>query len=167
MDKDKEVLEELRNIYEIVRNQLVFAESKNTTVIVFNAASLAYFLNQDNINSFIGVVAMALASAACILGILSFSPLKYNVHHFKKIDKDNNSLIYFRNIAAYKSEDYLEAIYSKFGLKYKKDSNIMTQDYAEEIIVIANITVVKNDIFMVAMVLTAIAIFLMALVIIM
>lgn len=167
MDKDKEVLEELRNIYEIVRNQLVFAESKNTTVIVFNAASLAYFLNQDNINSFIGVVAMALASAACILGILSFSPLKYNVHHFKKIDKDNNSLIYFRNIAAYKREDYLEAIYSKFGLKYKKDSNIMTQDYAEEIIVIANITVVKNDIFMVAMVLTAIAIFLMALVIIM
>ena len=166
MNEDKEVLEELRNIYEIVRNQLTFAESKNTTVLVFNAAALAFFLRQDNNDSCIGVVAIILASFACILGILSFSPLKYDLHHFKKIDKNNNSLIYFSNIATYKNEDYLNAIYSKFGLKYRKNSNQMAYDYAEEIIVIANITIIKNDVFMIAMVMTSMAILLMAVAII-
>lgn len=166
MNEDKVVLEELRNIYEIVRNQLTFAESKNATVLVFNAAALAFFLKKDNIDSCFGVMAIILASFACILGILSFSPPKYDIPHFKKIDKTNNSLIYFRNIATYKNEEYLNAIYSKFGLKYRKNHNQMTYDYAEEIIVLANITIIKNDIFMIAMVMTSIAVFLMAVVII-
>ena len=159
MKDEKIILEEIRNIYEIVRNQMFFAESKNATVLVFNAAALAFFLQNNFNKGFVSAIAIIAASAACILGVLSFHPLKYDTKHFAKIDKDNSSLIYFRNIASYKTDEYLRALYKNFSVDYNPNNSCkMVYDYAEEIMVISNITIIKNDIFSISMLSTVVSI---------
>ena len=72
--------------------------------------------------------------------------------NISKIDSDNFSLVYFRNIAAITSDQYLEKICQEIGVKTENlDTFPIASSYAQETTVLARITVLKNRAFSLAM----------------
>lgn len=146
------LLEELRNIYHISKDQLVFAESKNGALLVFNMAALAIFSYNNKANVVFEIISVAGFVISCIISFFSFAPLTYDIRNIHKIDKQNSSIIYFRNIALYDSDGYLTTLCKQMGFPsncYR--GYLIAFGYAQEIIVLAKITVLKNRAFRTAM----------------
>lgn len=149
MNNKQTLLEELRNIYQINKEQLVFAESKNGVLLVFNMAFLGIVLNYENIcRPLLTLIIIGIALSSFI-SFISFAPLTYDSKTIKKIDKENTSIIYFRNIAEYQnSNDYLNKLCQELKLgDLGLDSFEIAKSYAQEIIIIARITNIKNNAF--------------------
>lgn len=149
MDGDK-VLEELRNIYQIVNGQIIFIESKNAGLVVFNVAIITIILNSPLIvNWGIKVIILGLL-ISCIIGFYSFAPNCYKCKRIKKIDYWNDSSIYFRNIAKYNSKDSKEYIKQLCRDLIVNDDIAeigMANSYAKEIIILSQIIVIKDNAF--------------------
>lgn len=152
MEHKEMLLEELRNIYQINKDQLIFAESKNGALLVFNMAALAIFSYSGKGNICFEIIPVAGFVISCIISFLSFAPLTYDVRNIHKIDIQNSSIIYFRNIASYDPNDYLTALCEQMGCPSNCYTDYsITSGYAQEIIVLAKITVLKNRAFRTAM----------------
>ena len=152
MEESKALLiEELRHDYQLVKEQLIFAESKNVALMAFNIALLAILLQSDTMKIANYLASIGLATS-CLIGFFSFAPLSYSVKKIKKIDKDNQSIIYFRNIAIYSVDDYLSNLCKEIGLPIATFRSFkLAKSYAEEICIISRITVIKNRSFSIAM----------------
>lgn len=144
------LLEELRNIYQINKDQLIFAESKNGALLVFNMAALSVFIGTAAHIVF-EIVSVVCFVISCIISILSFAPQTYSIRNIDKIDEDNSSIIYFRNIASYNADKYLATLCKQMACPSVCYSDyLIASDYAQEIIVLAKITVLKNRAFQIA-----------------
>ena len=149
MDGDK-VLEELRNIYQIVNGQIVFIESKNGGLVVFNVAMITILLSSNLITNWDFKVAVIGLLISCVIGLYSFAPISYKCKRVKVIDYWNDSLIYFRNIAKYDSRDskkYIQHLCHGMAINEGIADNELANSYAQEIIILSQIIVIKNTAF--------------------
>lgn len=149
MEGDK-VLEELKNIYQIVNGQIVFIESKNAGLLVFNAAIVTILANSNTINYWGFKVAIIGLFISCMIGLYSFSPTSYKCKKIKVVDYWNDSLIYFRNIAKYDSRDskkYIQNLCHSLAINDNIADSELANSYAKEIIILSQIIIIKNNAF--------------------
>lgn len=157
------LLEELKSIYKINKDQLLFAESKNGIALVFNMSILSAFLEKCYTGLFIDKIVIIGVLLSSIIAFLSLSPFSYDSGKNKKIDSWNDSIIYFRNIAAYDVEDYIIELCSQLQIIYDPLKVFrLSIAYAQEIIVISEIVVLKNKAFKWAMLSSALSVIVIA-----
>lgn len=160
------VLEELKNIYHIISNQIVFIESKNGALIVFNVTILATLLDEISLDGLIIKISIIGLVISCIIGLISFSPFSYKCDNVKAIDFWNNSLIYFRNIAKYDSHRpdlYINDICKSLKIDNIFHENDFVYSYAYEVIILSKIIAIKDTAFRRAGIITICSLLLMIL----
>lgn len=144
------VLGELKNIYQIVHGQIVFIESKNGGLLVFNAAMIT-ILSSSKIITYWGFkVAIIGLFISCMIGLYSFAPTSYKCKKIKAVDYWNDSLIYFRNIAKYDSRDskiYIRHLCHSLGINEDIADSELANSYAKETIILSQIIIIKNNAF--------------------
>lgn len=157
-EQEKNILDELKTIFETVNNWLNFAELKHGGCIVYNLAVLAYIqgLIENCKNGFINIGVVFLLLVGLLISLLSYCPvlyqnkifdtiLKYSVCKQRRQDKLNNkeslNLIFYSDIALFSTQEYIETVYSKY---FSGQCNYsIVKDYAEEIVINAKITTIK------------------------
>lgn len=148
MEKKQMMLDELRNIYQIVKDQMIFAESKNGALLVFNMALMAVLLTNDMGSKELRMVVFLGLVVSCVISLFSFAPIKYESGKIRRIDNWNTSVIYFRNIASHNNDSFFMELCKHLGEKEEAFEGFsIVESYSQEIIVIARITVIKNRAF--------------------
>lgn len=149
--ENHKVLEEIKNIYQIVSGQIAFIESKNGALIVFNVAMITVMLSSNQFITCLAKGALVGFSISCIIGLRSFSPNRYECKRIKAIDFWNDSLIYFRNIAKYDARNpkqYVDDLCISLKENFDINKSDLVYSYANEIIVLSKIIVIKHRSFM-------------------
>lgn len=163
--KDCRVLEELKNIYQIIHNQCVFIESKNGALVVFNIAVVTIMLSSQLFDQNIHKIAAMGFCISCLIGFFSFSPKEYQCKNIKIIDYWNHSLIYFRHIAkeygVRNAELFLKDLCRSLGDPFYFEENALVYSYASEIVILSSIIEIKHVAFRRARTITIISLILM------
>ncbi len=143
---DNDILSELKTVYEIVKKEQHFAESKNIAFTVLYGTLFTVTMNMPKDYPLIYSTSLITLFFAMLLLIISFIPkLSGKVSKNKKAESDGDSLIYFKNIATFKdAEKYIKAINNNTEV-----SNIsaLEKSYADSIIINSQITLSKFVLF--------------------
>jgi len=150
-DEKESKLPLLEKIFENVNNWLAFAEGKNAALIAFNIAFIAALLSSEEIFSHL-ILVCGIILGVCVSSIISlksFVPCTENEHRGDGIKKSKDNLLLYTHIAKYNKEEYLIAIYKKYGnIRIQKEELPKIElDYADEITYNASITVRKYECF--------------------
>lgn len=155
MDEQKQ--NHLEKSLERVNGWLQFAEAKNAALIAFLIAILAIIFSSDLFDNIVVITILTtLYVIALIISIFSFYPkgnMDANITNEEYDPKDN--LLYWKHIAKYSIDDYLEKFYGDFELSYQKPFKLNERLYAEEIITNARIAKRKYKMFESAVIIVA------------
>lgn len=137
---------------ERVNSWLSFAETKNAALIAANIGLLGFVYNFCDKHPIISAIALAILTGATIISLLSFFPIFNNIKSETKYNKnDDLNLIFFRDIAKFDDADeYIEIVNNKYFNK-RPNTSKLEKDLALEIIVNSKITVIKYEIFALAL----------------
>lgn len=163
----KDVEAKLKEIVDDVNKWLAFAETKNGAMIALNGAILAGLANvlfNKDFNQYFNIlvkiplyISVLCTIAAIVILLISFLP---QLAVFKGMDvscEEGNVLIYYGDIAKYKSEkQYIKHIYKYYFNTDKNENELsnMEIDYGKEIIINSRIAVKKLKWFKLALIFT-------------
>lgn len=148
---------------------LNFAEAKNAANIAFVVASIAALFNFKDMNILLYIVcAFFVVSGICSL--ISFVPRLENkeskqglfLFKNKKRTDDVDNLIFFENIKKYSGSAYIKQVCKMYFNENEYNPTKYQLDLAEEIVNNSNITSIKYWFFKKAVYLDIIALFLLA-----
>lgn len=144
---------------------LQFAETKHAALIAFLVAVLAVLHSGDFINLYIFKLIMTIIYlGALVISIISFFP-RYDKDTSRSTGmyKNNDNLLFWKDIAKYSEHDFLKKMYKDFFEKEKQNFDKEEKQYVEEIIINARIAKYKFDLFRTATIVVVVGISLMAL----
>jgi hypothetical protein len=154
------VEERLRYILTTVNEWLKFAEAKNGALLVADIAILFgvfSLLNESTGQRVFIYLAIVLVIVSAISSLVSFIPqLKVFSFTSKKKTGEKASLIFYRHIAEYEPQSYVEALHAEAGAEPTVIASIEV-DYAQQIIMNSQIAVRKYLCFNVGLCLTILA----------
>lgn len=144
--------DKLKHIFSLVNEWLKFAEAKNAALIAFCGAGIWGILqlvkdtNKLTDYKIILLCVMLTLMASLIVSLFSFVARKSNSDKTKtKIENPSElNLLFFGHISKLDSQDYLEALYKKYG--EQKDFSSCSSyeiDLANQIVINAEIAMVK------------------------
>lgn len=156
----------LKEISENVNNWLKFAEAKNATliagngVIIFGIIKCLKDLGDYQYFIYYLYFVITLLSLSFIIALISFmAKVKLPHYLFKKIDNNNNNLLFYGSIQNYNEKLYLEELTESLGIN---DSSIVENKfckmYAQQIIINSKITMRKFELFNIGLKITLCAI---------
>lgn len=144
--------DKLRHIFSLVNEWLKFAEAKNAALIAFSGAGiwgvLQLLKDANRLTDYKAVLICILITlmACLIVSLSSFVARKINKDTQKQ--KIENSvelnLLFFGHINKLDSQDYLKALYKKYGKKEEFSScSSYEKDLANQIVINAEIAMTK------------------------
>lgn len=150
MENQKDFLEKQ---LERVDKWLHFAEAKNAALIAFNVAILGMEFPEKMLC--LEGVTKVLFAISIVIAICSFWPNLSNVliRKWKFKSNINANNLYFSDIAGYLSEiQYLDMVNEKYYEKRIQSFSDIEKDFAREILMNSQITVVKYGLFRIALI---------------
>lgn len=134
----------LKYIYNVVYDNMKFAEAKHTLILTLSSAVLAFattFFGQDSIQNILAVASIIFALIAIFYSFVALVARKVKVNQ-KKL-KGNESLLYYKHIMKFDYKTYVENIKAKYSFTniYKPDE--MDYDLAKQIISVSKLAWIK------------------------
>lgn len=153
-DNSKEILEQLKEIFENVNNWLNFAEAKNGALVAFDIAIIGTILGTDYFKNYTSILIILVVgfSISLVVALISFIPnLNKFINNFSRSSqpKDDDNLIFFGDIQKYTAITYVQKLYKNYiNIDIdEKDIKKLVFDYASEIIENSKICILKYKLF--------------------
>ena len=141
----------LKYIYNVLSENLKFAESKHGILIALNSALVvfisSYLINNSILIKFLTCLIIILAIFSLFFNFMALFSRKIKYYKNLKYKYKELNLIYYKHIINFSYEQYLEEIKKAYNFpkNYKFDG--LDYDLSKQIIAISNVTNVKFSYF--------------------
>lgn len=157
LESKKNVMEDLKEIFQNVNNWLMFAEVKHGALIALDTTfilGIIALIVEDEISG-IGIVGLIIIICSLFISMYSYYPNLKGIKDKWLISKrivPNRNLLFYKDIFQLSNKEYLERIYINYYNIEISEFAKKELDYAEEIVVNSRTAMKKYFLFKISLV---------------